>query len=393
MGADASKTSILPPRKPGEASEFYWACRNGNVETVRKMLPNMTYEQVNQIEPNGSTALHAACFYNHPQVVHLLLASGCSRTTVNFNGNTAYQEASDNQIRALFNRPTTNRFIDEHLTDSFILLTANGEKVVDEVDIPDDWVKGHTSADAAYGAKAMLALANSSGPLEKIVKNQVEVDSTKNLSALVSKAVPRVHKEYTTMRNLLNKFFSKTSIQNLLTMYTLETPFYSVLHNEAVSYTSLLYIHLHQLQNRAYQGRTYRGAKMTQNDIGAYRWALNRPGYVLETRKLQSTSLNKSMAQQFAAIQNSAQTYNLYSVLLTLDFPQKCPTAINLNKISETLPALSAFEHEEEILVLPFTLFIVREIKIDSKSNQYRITLTNVPTPKSSVSAAVKHIE
>ena len=70
MGADASKTSILPPRKPGEASEFYWACRNGNVETVRKMLPNMTYEQVNQIEPNGSTALHAACFYNHPQVVH-----------------------------------------------------------------------------------------------------------------------------------------------------------------------------------------------------------------------------------------------------------------------------------------------------------------------------------
>jgi hypothetical protein len=41
-------------------SEFYWYCRNRNYSEVKTMLSELLHEQINQIEPNGSTALHVA---------------------------------------------------------------------------------------------------------------------------------------------------------------------------------------------------------------------------------------------------------------------------------------------------------------------------------------------
>lgn len=393
MGICSSNINKLPSRVPGQASPFYWACRNGDIATVRNMLPNLTYEQVNEVQPNGSTPLHAACFYNQPQIVQLVLGSGCSRTVVNSHGNTAYQEAATDEIRSLFDRPPSNRFIDENATGSFKLLTQDGNDVGKESNIPDDWVKGHRSADEAHEAQFMIAMANSLNPLKQIVKSQAEADSIKSVTELVSNSVPKKHEKYKTMHELHNKFMKKMGVSHLLTMYTLETPLYTRLQDDVDSFTVLLYFHLNELQGRAFQGRSYRGATMTQNDINAYRWAHEREGYVLETRVLQSTSLNKSQAQTFAVLKLDLTSHVRYSVLLTLDFPEKCPTAINLTKISETLAALSEFEHEEEILVLPYTLFSVRDIKIDSQSGQYRITLTNVPTPKTSLLESIKHVK
>ena len=393
MGICSSNMNKLPPRVPGQANPFYWACRNGEIDKVRKMLPNLTYEQVNEIQPNGSTALHAACFYNHPQIVQLLLNSGCSRTIVNSHGNTAYQETTIPEIRTLFERPPSKRFVDENATESFKLLTKDGNDVKKGSNVPDDWVKGHTSADDAHEAQFMIAMASSSNPLKQIVKSQAEKESIQNVTELVSHSVPEKHLKYKTMRELYDKFMKKMGVGHLLSMYTLETPLYKNLQTDVDSFTVLLYFHLDELQDRTFQGRSYRGATMTQSDIGAYRWALEREGYVLETRVLQSTSLEKSKAQMFAALKPNEGPHVRHSVLLTLDFPQKCPTAINLNKISETIPALSEFEDEQEILVLPYTLFSVRDIKIDSQSGQYRITLTNVPTPKTSLLECIKHVQ
>jgi len=382
MGSCSSILNRLPSRVPGQASPFYWACRNGDITTVQKILPQLKYEQVNQIEPNGSTALHAASFYNQPHIVKFLLENGCSRTILNYNGATAYQEAANDEIRALFHRPTLNRFIDENLTDSFNLLTNSGDNVEMKHGIPDDWFKGHTSADKAEDAKFMISMTNTWNPLKRLVKKQTEAENIIDIKDLISTAVPKKHTEYNTLSDLHKKFMNKMGISNLLTMYTLETPLYTVLQNEADSFTALIYFHLHEFEDRAFKGRTYRGGTMTQNDIDAYRWAREREGYVLETRTLQSTSLKKSVAQGFAMVQGKDQCVARYSVLLTFDFPEKCPTAINLNKISDKLPGLSTFEDEEEVLVLPFTLFSVEEIKIDTQSGQYRITLKNVPTPK-----------
>ncbi|CAF3966783.1 unnamed protein product [Rotaria sp. Silwood1] len=78
MGSRQSKeakreAAILRQPKKGEASKFYWACRNGDIETVRQILSQSDYNEINRLEPNGSTALHAAVYYGRTEVVRILL--------------------------------------------------------------------------------------------------------------------------------------------------------------------------------------------------------------------------------------------------------------------------------------------------------------------------------
>ncbi len=56
------------------------------------------------------------------------------------------------------------------------------------------------------------------------------------------------------------------------------------------------------------------------------------------------------VAEQYADLQNSDGTQ--ISVIIRFKFIQICPTAINLHGISY-------FPEEEEVLLLPFTLFKV----------------------------------
>ena len=83
-------------------SELYSACRNGDVDTVTKILPKLTLKEIEQVESNGSTALHAACHYGHKKIVQLLLSRGPNVSIRNKYGNTAEDEAANHEIKALF---------------------------------------------------------------------------------------------------------------------------------------------------------------------------------------------------------------------------------------------------------------------------------------------------
>jgi hypothetical protein len=48
---DAEK-SILKNPVEGEASDFYWACRNGDLEHVKQLLPTIEY---NYLEGEGES--------------------------------------------------------------------------------------------------------------------------------------------------------------------------------------------------------------------------------------------------------------------------------------------------------------------------------------------------
>ncbi len=102
---------------------LYMACRNGDLDIVQQLLPTLTLDEINQIEPNGSTSLHAACYFNHPQIVKLLLDCGALRTTLNSHGCTAFDEAATDQIKELFPRPFAAgqaRFSDDILLEHAI---------------------------------------------------------------------------------------------------------------------------------------------------------------------------------------------------------------------------------------------------------------------------------
>ena len=83
-------------------SKLYYACRNGDVDTAKKILPTSTLEEIDRVEANGSTALHAAAHYGHVQIVKLLLSRNSNTSIQNRYGNTAEDEAANPEIKALF---------------------------------------------------------------------------------------------------------------------------------------------------------------------------------------------------------------------------------------------------------------------------------------------------
>lgn len=79
---------------------------------------------MNQLEPNESTTLHAAVHYGHVEIVRILLHEKnvmCHR--LNRYDLTAYEEASTDEIRELFDRPRdSQRFCSETAdNDKFVM--------------------------------------------------------------------------------------------------------------------------------------------------------------------------------------------------------------------------------------------------------------------------------
>ncbi|CAF4271262.1 unnamed protein product [Rotaria sp. Silwood2] len=123
-------------KKPSDVSEFYLACRNGDVDLAKKYLMTLkqTKNDLNPLEPNiHSTPLHAACYYGHKEIVELLLENGCDRSKLNRYGLTAYEEAANDEIRRLFKRPQDlnciRRFQDELIEDCFDFVRRPKEDV------------------------------------------------------------------------------------------------------------------------------------------------------------------------------------------------------------------------------------------------------------------------
>jgi hypothetical protein len=137
---------------------------------------------------------------------------------------------------------------------------------------------------------------------------------------------------------------------------------------------ALLMLRLKSLKARAFHGRTYRGLSMTATDFRGYRWALRKKGSIIQTKSFCSTSVDEAVARRFIP---TSRTEKL-NVLMIFDFPQPCDMAIQLYALSDTLPCISDFEDEREVLVEPMTMFHVVSITNDDVSGQYTISLENV---------------
>ncbi len=68
----------------------------------------------------------------------------------------------------------------------------------------------------------------------------------------------------------------------------------------------------------------------------------------------------------------------LHSVLFIYKFPERCPTAIDLSRINEKLPCISEYEDEQEVLILPYTLFEVVDVSEQTETQPFTIHLQNV---------------
>ncbi|CAF1583589.1 unnamed protein product, partial [Didymodactylos carnosus] len=84
-------------------SDLYRACRSNAIDKVYEYLKTASVDEINQIQSNGSTALHIASYHGHNEIVKLLLEKGASPSIRNqIYGLTAFDEARTNQTEDLF---------------------------------------------------------------------------------------------------------------------------------------------------------------------------------------------------------------------------------------------------------------------------------------------------
>ncbi|CAF1373394.1 unnamed protein product [Rotaria sp. Silwood1] len=400
MGSRQSKeakreAAILRQPKKGEASKFYWACRNGDIETVRQILSQSDYNEINRLEPNGSTALHAAVYYGRTEVVRILLREyGVERHRRNLHNLTAFEEAADDEIRLLFMRLGTDRFCsrtNDECADLFAAQTKKDPAGNDDQDeIPNDtWIAGtENEADTQFHqwVTGVMTVMLSSKILRAILLRCMRMlagDSGKFVSfsgcttllkEFFNQHVPSNTLDYPKAQQLFEDCESEKKIYPLLKIYTLETPFVRKLASEGTSiflWFAIL-LRLSTTTELAYEGISYRGLTLSEKDLQAYQWAQRHKGSTLVMKTFSSTSAKRQVAENFA------QSDDLIRVIMEFNFIESCPTALMLYKKLEKHEPISDYPNEYEILVMPFTMFRVTNIDKDD-TDRYVIHLECVP--------------
>ncbi|CAF4613112.1 unnamed protein product, partial [Rotaria sp. Silwood2] len=96
MGRKDSVRSQLSPSNGtcfNSITPLYEACRDGNEEQVRSLLPQYSHADLNRQEfsDGGNTCLHVAAANGHDNIVKLLLKQGCYRSSLlNSQNQSAY---------------------------------------------------------------------------------------------------------------------------------------------------------------------------------------------------------------------------------------------------------------------------------------------------------------
>ena len=407
--AQSSCKSIVP---------LYEACRDGDEKRVRSLVPKYSVSDLNQQEPlSGNTCLHIAAKNSHDNVVRILLKYGCYRSSIlNFQNQSAYDVAASSKqsMRLLFHRLDTNqsssvsskyssRFLEQDATKCFGII-----KIEDNDDIGTRSSTGRLRPvlqifktekekkhEIEYSASSKSWCQSSLG---RFCVNFFHTDQPlshdtvlKRLKAILKQINDDTSEDYIKVDNLMKQYEKNCdSIEQLLHLYTLETEFYRVLKQDCLPLAIPLFIHLPKLKERFFKGRVYRGSHMTYDQLSIYEAAMKTPGTILQTRSFSSTSTNRSVAEEFAhskAKRNKAPFF----VLIIIDFPSPCDQAINLSRISTDIPCLSEYEDEEEVLVLPWTLFEVKYVKSASNTdNLVTIHLINTIIPTKNILSTLK---
>ncbi|CAF3853367.1 unnamed protein product [Adineta steineri] len=264
-----------------EVSPFYLACRNGDLATVQHILPNITGDEKNRVEPNGSTALHAASYFGHHVIVKLLLENGCATWIRNKYNNAPCDEAHDDEIRQLFRRPDrgngSHRFAS--VEDCFSVVTRDvsggSDEMEDDDNIPKGWVDGYKHIGTAKEREATVQQIVRAQMMKYCLKKFQVSDTCQDVFKLLKKTVPSSvsgEPDYDAAREHFDRFRKQQNVNDLVRLYTFETPFYDALQRNVDSYAIELYSRLASLQERAFTGGiTYRDTNPLTSHIMANR--------------------------------------------------------------------------------------------------------------------------
>lgn len=346
---------------PNLCSEFYIACRNNQIDKVKELRENLTLDQIDKIEPNGSTALHAASYYSHHDIVKFLLETGADRSVLNKYKNLAFDEASKPEIKELFLRtPDSTRVVSDtgaiewELVDEDVLEKTNGRR---------------------RNIKSTYETTNVQKMFDRIEKNYIGKDLAN---------FPGIEK--------IRRFFQRAAQEQdpvwIIKAYTAETAFYKVLNKEiAVGTTKhldeLWYIigllsYHPTLDKFIYTGYCYRVMKITDHDLEK----IYQVNTSFMTKSFLSSSIEEKIALCFLCRQElerketgKLERYKSDGSLIKQWI--LCVYHVKHNRTALNIDEISQYVMEGEILIMPYTVFQIKTkaiINVPSASGTHSIT-------------------
>ncbi|CAF0973834.1 unnamed protein product [Rotaria sp. Silwood1] len=331
------------------ASQFYFACRNDDFDLAIHLLNQHQLEDIDRMEPNGSTALHAACYYKRIDIVKILLDRGFTRRVVNKFDKTPIDEANTEELRQLFLRPkTSNRFGGNisYEREKSIWIPVDGNENVIIQDPITDLYKGNRLNYGIFQADNIIKQLNGMPKLDVI-------------------------------QRFFRRAVQEKDLTRLIQAYTAETDFYNHVNNYLLSrqpenslsqFVQIIYFNDQLHKKFSYEGTCYRSIIIDSED----QLSLFKKGAKVFNRTFISATRDRQIAEEYI-LDRSCE--NKYIVMMIFKI-RHCYTAINIEDISE-------FSHEEEILIMCDKIFKVEKITKrnnfyievelrDSKSNQRR---------------------
>ena len=321
-------------------SELYLACQRGDSKTVERLIRSIPINDLNKLESNGNTCLHTATYHGHEDIVRMLLENGACRRVINRCGRTALDKARTQQVADLF--PRSREEADARFSHS---PCQQPEWQFDNGNAEDFSRAFHWNCIKDRGIKKVY---------KKLQKSDLFKDYKHDENNLKSIAI-------------VENYFKQAKDENdpiyFLRAYTVESPFYRHLNREMATgnrrevfeklckrwtgyYTGIILKNVAFDQYR-YSGQTFRGMQITRSDLAQY-----QKNIVLANKAFQSTSKSWKIAKKFAC--PSDPIPGKISVMLIFTILDR-RSALSIETISE-------YQNEEEVLLVPGTLFIVTNI-------------------------------
>jgi hypothetical protein len=344
---------------------FYAACCNNDLKKVQETI---TPFEMNKVGPDGNTALHIASINGHTEIVRFLLRYHLSRTIKNNNGFTAEEVASNEEIKNLFNatvrEPNSEHFVartsDVEWVDSYKnayrisyenrehmkrwLLKVPLKKLLDEID-------------TGYIDKIPFADEKQRNKIKEHLGYVIELEDPLGLVQAYTDPATLFYKLLNHNLADIGSNFRFLSTQNLFNS--------GYLDNEAPKglgqhIFSAIIINHPRFQPYYHTGTFYRGMNVTPDDLKEY-----VPGNIVMTRSFLSTSEDRNVPQFFIGF-DDYETHPPVSCIYKVTNPR---SSLSVKKISQ-------LEEENEVLIIPFVVFEVKEhrdVEIIREGKSYRM--------------------
>ena len=148
---------------------------------------------------------------------------------------------------------------------------------------------------------------------------------------------------------------------------------------------------LSTLEKRAFKnGSTYRGLTMDDNALKAYRWAAKNKGRMIEIKTMTSTSQTRQGCH-LALLKWIKQRQTNINMLYYVFFNSLMYVIQPLILVKDGV--ITKYYNEEEVLLLPGTLFEVETVTSGPKDDWYTIQLKNISVPYKTLMKSINELK